>query len=34
MICGGARDECLAEVMLMLDILGMPFEPLSNTIYG
>lgn len=34
MLCGGGRDECLAEVRIMLDILDIPHTLLSEFIYG
>jgi hypothetical protein len=33
LICGGGRHECLKEVMLLMDILSLKYQPLEAFIY-
>ncbi|MBL6077727.1 hypothetical protein JMJ56_06895 [Belnapia sp. T18] len=33
LVCGGARQECVAEVLLMLNILSISYTPLEQFIY-
>jgi hypothetical protein len=31
--CGGGRDECLAEMLLYFDVLGLRYKSLTQFIY-